>query len=130
MKFKLPKNERLSPNHDRKISAVLFEFAEEIAPADSPPDVLEHAVAIAAALWNFALLPEANQKEGMVKLRQTLGTAGQPLLDVELTSLLDLRKARYAADRRFIADFKLRFEKEGPRLTVASWDMDRSSSAP
>ena len=37
MKFKLPGKERLSPNYALKLSELVIEFAQEIAPPDSPP---------------------------------------------------------------------------------------------
>lgn len=126
MKFRLPKHQRVSPNYARKISEVLLEFAEEIAPRDSAPHVFAHAVDLAIILWNLALLPEDQQKDAMVEIRQRLQTARQrPVIDIELQKLLELRKTRYGSDRRLVADYRFVFEAKGPRLTVSSLDTNR-----
>ena len=125
MKLRLPKSERLSPNHTRKISDVLFEFSGEIAPHDSPPHILENAVSLAVMLWNVPLLPAEQQKDAMVEIRRSLGTMSKPLLDAEVFRLLDLRRSRYANDRRLVVNYKFLFDQTGPNLVVASADLDR-----
>lgn len=128
MKFKLPAKERLSPNYSRKISDILFEFVQEIAPADSPPEVLEGAVTLAVLLWNVPLLPEADQSESLDRIRELLARQGRLELQTEITRLLELRKSRYGTDRRFVVDSRLEYEKKGPRLSVASLDFDREEN--
>jgi hypothetical protein len=125
MKFKLPARERLSPNYSRKISCILFEFVGEIAPADSPPEVMEGAIALAVLLWNTPLLPAVAQKETMDRILQMLAQMGRLDLQPEIERLLALRQSRYGSDRRFVVDYRLEYEAKGPRLSVASLDMER-----
>jgi len=125
MKFKLPGKERVSPNYARKISELVLEFAEEIAPRDSGPGIFADAVALAVLLWNTPLLPEDVQAEGMDRIREWLAGKGQLALQTEIARLLELRQTRYGTDRRMVMDYKLEYESKGPRLTVASLDMDR-----
>lgn len=128
MKFTLPGKERLSPNYSRKISDILMEFAQEIAPAESPPHIFGNAVGLAVLLWNTPLLPEAARAENMDRIRAWLVEKQRLDLQTEITRLLELRQIRYGADRRFVMDYKLKYEAEGPRLSVASLDMDRSEN--
>jgi hypothetical protein len=130
MKFKLPGKEGLSPNYSRKLSGIILELAEEIAPGDSEPGVFASAVGLAVVLWNTPLLPEADQAEGMNRLRQWLAEHGKLDLQLEVARLLELRQTRYPADRRMVMDYKLDFESKGPRLSVASLDMDRPENRP
>ena len=121
----LPGKIGISPNYSRKISGVLMEFAQEIAPADSRPDVFGTAVVLAVLLWNIPLLPEAARAENMDRLRQWLAESGRLDLQLELARLLELRNTRYAADRRMVLDYKLEHRAKGPRLSVSSFDLDR-----
>ena len=128
MKFKLPGKERVSPNYARKISELVLEFAEEIAPRDSGPGIFADAVALAVLLWNTPLLPEDLQAEGMDRIREWLAGKGQLALQTEIARLAELRQTRYGTDRRMVMDYKLEYEAQGPRLTVASLDMDRTEN--
>jgi len=94
MKSKLPKRRRSGPNYTRKLSAVLFEFVEEIVPIDSEPRVLEEAVTLAVALWNLPLLPEDSQAEGFNRLRQLLARVDRLDLHPEILRFFELRKTR------------------------------------
>lgn len=125
MKFKLPAKERLSPNYSRKISDILFEFVQEIASVDSPPEILEGAVTLAVLLWNTPLLPSVAQKENMDRIRQMLAQKGRLDLQTEIHRLLAWRQSRYGTDLRFVVDYRLEYEKKGPRLSVASLDPER-----
>ena len=125
MKFKLPGKERVSPNYTRKISELVLEFAEEIAPCDSGPGIFADAVALAVLLWNTPLLPEDVQAEGMDRIRDWLAGKGQLALQTEIARLAELRQTRYGTDRRMVMDYKLEYATKGPRLTVASLDIDR-----
>jgi hypothetical protein len=130
MEFRLPKKERISPHYSRKISEVLFEFAAEIAPTDSPPPVFAEAVDVAVILWNLGLLPEGEQRQGMLRLRRELMHGGSPPLQLELERLLEIRQTRYGDDRRLVAHYELTSGAKGPRLTVASLDTKRPGSRP
>lgn len=125
MKFILLEKERISPNYTRKISDVLMEFTQEIAPADSAPHIFGNAVGLAVLLWNTPLLPEAAQAENLDRIRAFLAAKQRLDLQTEIARLLELRQSRYGADRRFVVDYKLEYEAKGPRLSVASLDMDR-----
>ena len=128
MKFKLPDKERISPNYSRKISDLLMEFAQEIAPADSAPNIFANAAGLSMLLWNTPLLPEDAQAENMDHIRAWLAEKGRLDLQTEIERLLELRRTRYGSDRRLIMDYKLTFEAQGPHLTVASLDLDRPES--
>jgi hypothetical protein len=123
MKFKLPKGERISPNHTRKISDVLLEFVLEIAPRDSGPKVFDTAVMLAIGLWNLALFPEAEQATGLVRLFDGMKGGKGPMLQLRVQEL-ELQKARYANDRRMVVDYALDYTDKGPHLMVAPLDMD------
>lgn len=125
MKFKLPKGERLSPNHSRKLSEVLFEFTQAIVPLDSEPAVLEVAVSLAVLLWNVPLAPEDAQAETLGQLGHWLAQTNGLHLQFEIERLLDLRKTRYATDRRLVLEYQLDFTAKGPRLVALSVDLDR-----
>ena len=70
-------------------------------------------------------MPEDAQTEGMDHIRQWLAKRGRLDLQTEIARLLELRQARYGTDRRMVMDYKLEYAAEGPRLTVASLDIDR-----
>ncbi len=123
--FKLPGKERISPNYSRKISDILLEFAQEIAPFDCANETFPAIVDFAVLLWNIPLMPEDLRAQAMDRLREMLATKGQLDLQPEIERLLDLRQTRYGADRRMVMDYKLEHEAKGPRLSVASLDMDR-----
>ncbi len=125
MKSRLPKSECVSPNHTRKISEVLLEFADEIVPPDGETLPIETAVTLAVTLWNLPLLPDVAQKEAMLLLRRSLTHSQVPMVEVEVFRLLDLRRTRYANDRRFVMEYKLHHDKAGPRLVAVSADLDR-----
>lgn len=125
MKLKLPGKERVSQNYSHKISELVLEFAQEIASRDSAPDIIASAVGLAVLLWNTPLLPEVAQTENMNRIRQWLAEKGRLDLQTEIARLLELRQTRYGTDRRMVMDYKLEYETEGPRLSVASLDMDR-----
>ena len=55
---------------------------------------------------------------------------GQLALQPEIARLLELRQTRYGKDRRMVVDYKLIYETKGPRLSVASLDMDRPENRP
>ena len=61
----------------------------------------------------------------MDHIRQWLAKKGRLALQTEIARLLELRQTRYGKDRRMVMDYKLEYETKGPRLTVASLDMDR-----
>lgn len=124
MKSKLPEGERLSPNHSRKLSEVLFEFTGAIVPLDSPPDLLELAVGFAVLLWNVALLPEPAQTKTLDQLRQVLARTDRSHWQLEIERLLELRRTRYASDRRLVLGYRFAFTPEGPRLVALSADLD------
>ena len=124
-RFKLPGKERIRPNYSRKISDILMEFAQEIAPAESAPDIFANAVGLAVLLWNTPLLPEIVQTENMNRIRGWLAEKGRLDLQIEIARLLELRQSRYGADRRMVMDYKVEYEAKGPGLSVASLDMDR-----
>jgi hypothetical protein len=124
-KLKLPAKERVSPNHARKVSDILMEFAREIAPADSTPDIFGNAVDLAVLLWNTPLLPAAAQAENMNRLCAWLAKTKRLDLQTEIARLLEFREMHYGSDRRMVMDYKLEYEAKGPRLTVASADLDR-----
>jgi hypothetical protein len=124
-KLKLPGKERVSPNYSRKLSDIMLEFAQEIAPAHSAPDIFGNAVGVAVLLWNTPLLPESVQTENMDRILAWLAEKGRLDLQTEIAGLLELRRTRYGSDHRMIMDYKLQYEKKGPRLSVASLDMDR-----
>ena len=130
MKFKLPGKQRISPNYSRRISDLLLEFAQEIVPVESPPETFAGAVDLAVLLWNTPLLPEAVRAEGMDRIRTWLAEQSRLNLQTEIARLLDLRQARYGADRRMVVDYKLEYESKGPRLSVASLDMDQPENRP
>jgi hypothetical protein len=123
--FKLPRKERISPTYSRKISDVLLEFAREVAPLDSAAETLPVVVDFAVLLWNMPLMPEELRTEAMDRLRELLATKRRLDLQPEIARLLDLRQTRYGTDRRMVMDYKLEYEAKGPRLSVASLDMDR-----
>jgi hypothetical protein len=123
--FKLPNKERLSPNYARKISDMLLEFGQEIAPPDSADETFSAGVDFAVLLWNMPLMPDDLRAQAMDRLRELLALTGQLELQTEIARLLDLRQTPYGADRRMIIDSKLEHEAKGPRLSVASLDMDR-----
>ncbi|GDY20189.1 hypothetical protein LBMAG56_15340 [Verrucomicrobiota bacterium] len=125
MKFISPGKESISPNHSRKISECLMEFALEIAPADSARDTFANAVGMAAMLWNVPVLPEAEQARSMDVIRSWLAQIGRLDLQLEIGRLLELRRKRYATDRRVIMNYKLEYGAKGPELIVASVDLDR-----
>jgi hypothetical protein len=124
-KLKLPDKERISPNYSRKISDIVLEFAHEIAPADCAPDIFAKAVGLAVLLWNTPFLPEAVRTEHMDRIRAWLAERGRLDLQSEIARLLELRQTRYGSDRRMVVDYKLQYKAKGPRLSVASLDMDR-----
>jgi len=128
MKFKLPGKEGVSTNYACKLSELVIEFAQEIASRDSPPNIFTNAVGLAVLLWNLPLVPEDAQVEGMDHIRQWLAKKGRLDLQTEIARLLELRQARYGTDRRMVMDYKLEYEAQGPRLTVASLDMDRTEN--
>jgi hypothetical protein len=94
MRFKLPKDEQISPNHSRKISEVLPEFAEEIAPRNSEPEVFHTAATLAMGLWNLALVPRDKQAEDLVRLFDGMKAGNNTLLQFRVQELLELRKTR------------------------------------
>jgi hypothetical protein len=124
-KLKLPGKERVSPNHSRKISDALMEFAQEIAPVENAPDIFGNVVGLAVLLWNTPLLPAPAQSENMDRIHAWLAERGRLDLQTEIARRLELRQARYGSDRRMVMDFKLEYEAKGPRLSVASVDLDR-----
>jgi hypothetical protein len=64
----------------------------------------------------------------MLLLRRSITFAPLPHVDVEVFRLLDLRRTRYANDRRFVMEYKLHHDKAGPRLVVVSADLDRAEN--
>lgn len=124
MKSDLTGKQRISPNYSTKLSGVLLEFAAEIAPANSESAVFAKAVELAVLLWNTPLLPEFVQGENMNRIRARLAEDGRLDLQSEIPRLLEIRKVRYGSDRRVVADYKLSYEAKGPRLSIASYDMD------
>ena len=130
MKFKLPKKERMSPNHSRKISDVLMEFALHIVPMDTPPEIFTNSFRMAVLLWNTPLLPEVAQAENMDRIRVWLAEKQRLDLQFEIARLLELRKTKYGADRRIVMDYTLKFEAKGPYLSVVSLDLDRPENKP
>lgn len=125
MKFKSSSNENIGPNHARKISANLMEFAQEIAPANGPPDTFADAVGLARILWNAPLQPEAEQAKSMAEIRTWLAQIGRLDSQFEIMRLLELRRKRYGADRRMVMDYTLKYTATGPQLTVSYLDLDR-----
>jgi hypothetical protein len=103
----------------------VLEFAHEIAPADCAPDIFAKAVGLAVLLWNTPFLPEAVRTENMDRIRAWLAERGRLDLQSEIARLLELRQTRYGSDRRMVVDYKLQYKAKGPRLSVASLDMDR-----
>ena len=76
-------------------------------------------------LWNTPLLPEVAKAENRDRIRAWLTEKKRLDLQMEITRLLELRRTRYGPDRRMVMDYKLEYEAKGPRLSVASLDMDR-----
>jgi hypothetical protein len=103
-KLKLPGKERVSPNYSRKISDLLLEFVQEIAPAESAPDIFGNAVGLAVWLWNTPLLSEALQAENMDCIRAWLAEKKRLDLQTEIARLLEVRQMRYGSDRRMVVD--------------------------
>ena len=133
MKDKLTGKHTISPNHSRKLSEVLLEFAEEIAPVDElapladQQKVVANAVALAIMLWNTPFLPQALQAESVDRINQWLATSGRTdaKSKAEVERLLELRRTLYGTDRRMVMDYKLGHAAAGPELTVSSLDLDR-----
>lgn len=124
-KLRLPKGERLSPNHTRKLSDALLEFAREIAPLEAGPEIFGASVDLAIALWNVPLLNEADQGPVLFALQQQLAARGGHYAGVALADLLELRKSRYARDRRMVLKHTFQYSDKGPWLQVLSVDLDR-----
>ena len=122
-KFKLPVKERISPNYSRKISDILMEFAQEIAPAESAADIFSDGLAV--RLWNAPLLPAQEQTKSIDCIRAWLVERGRLDWQAEIERLLELRQNLHASDRRMVMDFKLEYVAKDPRLSVVSLDKER-----
>jgi hypothetical protein len=123
MQFKLPKKERLSPNHTRKLSDAVLEFAQMMAPVDGDPAVFRMAVELAVTIWNVGALPGDQHLEGLLKVRTQLNTMSNPVMDAQLHEWFDVRRTKFANDRRFIMDYVYEHNAKGPYLQVASVDL-------
>ncbi len=124
-KFKLPAKECISPRYPRKVSDLVLELAQEMAPVDSDPDTFRSAVSLAVLLWNTPLLPEAAQIANLDRICEWLAERGRLDLQSEISGLVELRQRRYEGDHRMVVEYELQYEAKGPRLRVVSLDMDR-----
>jgi hypothetical protein len=125
MKRKLSGKRQISPNHTRKLSEVLLDFAEQIIPLNDDPKVVSNVVSMAIVLWNTPLMPPALQAESMDRFNRMLAAAGLPDAAAAAARWLELRQTNYRTDRRMVMDYNLEHTAQGPELSVSSLDLDR-----
>lgn len=101
-----------------------MEFVGEIVPEDASEEEFGQSVELAVVLWNVALLPEERQGEILWRMGQRADRSDDPFFTGRLHELVDLRRQRYADDRRLVVDYRIEETKRGRMLWVTSADAD------
>ena len=111
-----------SPEGVEKMSDVLEHFVAPYEHLADDLDAQERLYAVAVVAWNATLLPQNKQQAFINELATSLPDDDETQTDFrELVHLLMERKNRYfAANKRFIASFKLIAVGDGYHLSVAS----------
>ena len=107
----------------RKLSAVIWDYAEPLTDAASGAEGQKRAAEIAIVSWNAALLSAGKARETLAKAVGDIA-GGDLKLESELHQVLDMMVARkrqyFADDHRFVFHFSLTDSDKGLHLMVAS----------
>jgi hypothetical protein len=106
----------------RKMSEVLLDFARPLL--DTVDDEgFKNVIIFAALCWNVSFLPEPKQQKDLKKIVDELSKPApliRPDLNAWAKSLLERKKAFFAADRRMVLDYRVVEEKDSRHLFVTS----------
>jgi hypothetical protein len=112
----------INPPDQEKMSEVLLDFARPLLEL-SDDDDFDNVIALAAACWNTALLPQEKQEtsiKGLIDIVSS-GTREDVQMVREIVRMLLERKRRYFPNnKRFIADYQISNSRSRRNLLVAS----------
>jgi hypothetical protein len=114
----------INPPDQEKMSEVLLDFARPLLELSDDDDHFDKVIALAAACWNAALLPQEKQEasiKGMIDIISSSGTRDDVQMARETVRVLLERKERYFPDnKKFIADYQISNSRSRRNLLVAS----------
>ncbi len=127
---------------DIKLSAALIELCEPFEPENLSTNEFEKLIALAAVAWNIAVLPKEERLEKltafveeMPKMREELESEIDTVLHDDskdtdfapattmlhfIGAMIQRKDEQFPNDNRFILDFNVKDNPEGPYLTVSS----------
>jgi hypothetical protein len=110
-----------------KLSAVILEFIEPYKPKPFSDAAFERLVTIGVIAWNAALL-EGEERQALIEatVKSIVESAGERWRkDTEevLATMIQRKLSLFAADRRYIVDFRLADTGSDYHLSVASMPM-------
>jgi len=108
---------------DRKMSAVLLDFAEPLLNAVDEAKAFQAIISFAALCWNLAFFPGRKQQKHLLSMVNRLAEADPPMrfeLQDWARALLARKQTCFANDRRMIVGLDVVEEAGTDRLVVMS----------
>jgi hypothetical protein len=124
------------PAGERKLSAVLLEFAEPYRAQATTVQAFESLIIVAALAWNKALLrgtkPQAAFDEMLHPFLDSLSAAGRTEIEQLIAVLIRRKNQFFADDHRYVVSFEVSDAGEQYALSVASLpiELTRASEDP
>ncbi len=106
----------------RKMSEVLLDFARPLLDAVDD-EGFKNVIIFAALCWNISFLPEREQHGHLRRIVDELSKPApliRPDFNAWAKTLLERKKAFFAADRRMVLDYRVVEEKDSRHLFVTS----------
>jgi hypothetical protein len=128
--MKMPKqpNSQSPRSQLRSLSDVILEFAGNVAPTFGLPPS-KTSVDTAVMIWNCLFLEVGEQAAELKLIGERLRLDG-PMVEINLGRLLEIRKGKYGADRRFIGKFEYDLMGASPHLSVMSAWVEEGAEPP
>jgi len=107
----------------RKMSEVLFEFAEPLLEDSDDDKSFRAKIALASLSWNLTFMVPNEQEAAVNDMVEELGGRDAFVrrgIWESIHMLMDRKRTLFADDNRLIINYEIVEEKTGPRLLVVS----------